>query len=532
MRPNSSAKAKMSKKQNASKEQALRTLAKKDLYTFIKLKWQRYNQNPYLDNWHIKYVCETLSFTLKDYAQSKGEANITRLMLNMPPSYLKTEIVGRAFPAWALGRDRTRKIIYISYSDELCRKISNQVRDLMKSTFWAQVFGEKPYFLQDNSSEFVLKEGGGLFVTTLKSAITGFHAHSILIDDPIKVSDMSSKVERERVNHNFKESVLSRLQDNFSNITILMQRLGYEDLCGFLLDERNFDASIIKQWHQISLEALNKDEIEYKIGDFSYKRKADEPLFPQRHSKDDLEFLRKQMGEDEFSSQYQQVPQASEAGFFDIANFKLIASYEQNPQNEFIFIDNATSLNVKADNRAIVVVGCEKTSANLTRFVVKDCFFGIWDEAKTCSVIIEAMLKYPKSKVFIEKEGGGETLSRLLNNEIVLVNERLKKQAAPLIANIINLYSANRKISKVEKIKALKPYYNSGHLVFLQNAQGLNQIKKELLAFNPEKPFRKDDCIDALASCVASESVSAPPLKDYTPKTNTRIYGGSMSWRI
>lgn len=516
----------------SKKEKALRLLAKKDLYTFIKLKWQRYNQNPYLDNWHIKYVCETLSFTLKDYAQGKGEANITRLMLNMPPSYLKTEIVGRAFPAWALGRDRTRKIIYISYSDELCRKISNQVRDLMKSAFWAQVFGEKPYFLQDNSSEFVLKEGGGLFVTTLKSAITGFHAHSILIDDPIKVSDMSSKVERERVNHNFKESVLSRLQDNFSNITILMQRLGYEDLCGFLLDERNFDTSIIKQWHQISLEALNKDEIEYKIGDFSYKRKANEPLFPQRHSKDDLEFLRKQMGEDEFSSQYQQVPQASEAGFFDIANFKLIASYEQNPQNEFIFIDNATSLNVKADNRAIVVIGCEKTSANLTRFVVKDCFFGIWDEAKTCSVIIEAMLKYPKSKVFIEKEGGGETLSRLLNNEIVLVNERLKKQNSPLIANIINLYSANRKVSKVEKIKALKPYYNSGHLVFLQNAQGLNQIKKELLAFNPEKPFRKDDCIDALASCVASSSVFAPSLQNYAgEKTKPAAWAGK-TWRI
>lgn len=28
------------------------------------------------------------------------------------------------------------------------------------------------------------------------------------------------------------------------------------------------------------------------------------------------------------------------------------------------------------------------------------------------------------------------------------------------------------------------------------------------------------------------KSVSAPPLKDYSPKTNTRIYGGSMSWRI
>lgn len=514
------------------KEKALRALAKRDFYTFIKLKWARFNQQPFMENWHFDYICETLALTLKDYAESKGQSPITRLMLNMPPSYGKTEIVGRDFPAWALGRDRTRKIIYISYSDELCRKISNQVRDLMKSPFWASIFGEKPYFLQDNSSEFVLKEGGGLFVTTLKSAITGFHAHSILIDDPIKVSDMSSKVERERVNHNFKESVLSRLQDNYSNITILMQRLGYEDLCGYLLDEKNFDERIIKQWTQISLEALNKDELIYKVGDFSYTRKANEPLFPQRHSKDELEFLRKQMGDDEFSSQYQQVPQATEAGFFVLENFKTIASYEQRAQNEYIFIDNATSLNVKADNRAIDIIGCEKTEQNLTRFVLKDCFFGIWDEEKMCENIIEAMLKYPKAKVFIEREGGGEVLYRLLQKAIVEVNDKLKRENNAIISNSIEIYSASRKISKVEKIKALKPYFNSGHLVFLQTAQGLAQIKKELLAFNPEKPFRKDDCIDALASCVASDKVSAPALKNYNADTPRKLYGGAMSWRI
>lgn len=47
------------------------------------------------------------------------------------------------------------------------------------------IFKQKFHFLQDNSSEFILSEGGGLFVTTLKSAITGFHTHQILIDDCI-----------------------------------------------------------------------------------------------------------------------------------------------------------------------------------------------------------------------------------------------------------------------------------------------------------------------------------------------------------
>lgn len=508
-------------------KRAENVLALNNLKSFFIAKWKRYNQRPYLDNWHIDYVCELLSLTLHDFAQSKKREMIKRLMLNMPPSYFKTEIVARTFIAWALGRDRTRKFIYISYSDDLCRQIANQVRDLIKSPFWAEIFGEKPYFLQDNANQFILKEGGGLFVTTLKSAITGFHAHSILIDDPIKVSDMNSKTARNLVNQNFKESVLSRLQDNNSSIVILMQRLGYEDLCGYLLDEKNFDENIIKQWQVIKLEALNKEPQHFKGINFEYFRKENEPLFPQKHDLKALGDLKKQMGDDEFSGQYQQVPQASEAGFFDALNFKIIPSYEQGFQNEFIFIDPALSVQTKADDRAITCMGVEM-GEKMPRFVFKDCFFGVFDEVKLCEQIIEMMIKYPQASVFIEKEGGGLIIERLLQKAIIETNEKLKRQGTPIISNAINLYSANRKISKVEKIKALKSYYNTGNLVFLQNASGLNEAKAQLLAFNPEKPFRKDDIIDTIASCVCSESVFTPTNSNHA-KTHFNAYTGALN---
>ena len=434
---------------------------------------------------------------------------ITRLMLNMPPSYGKTEIIARCFIAWALGNYPQRKFIYISYSDELCRKISNQVRDLIKSPFFASVFGKNPLFLQDNANEFVLKEGGGLFVTTLKSAITGFHAHQILIDDPIKVSAMNSKAERNLVNQNFKESVLSRLQDNKSNITILMQRLGDEDLCGFLLDKKNFESHIIDEWKQISLKAINKERETYTIGDYNHIREPNTPLFPQRHNNKDLELLKLQMGEDEFSTQYLQEPMVSEAGFFELAYFKEIPSYECQNQNLYIFVDSALSLNANADNRAIVLIGVENYE-NTLRYVVRDCVFGIWEESQTIQELISLMLDNPKAKVYIESDGGGLTLERLLLSELVRVNNQRKINAQSQITNSIKCYTPSRKVSKVEKIKALKPFYNTGFLVFLHNARGLAQIKKELLGFNPAKPFRKDDCIDCIASCVAHSEVIAP----------------------
>lgn len=510
----------------ALRELALRELARRDLKSFLKLKWERFNQMPFLDNWHFDYLCKILQNTLPRFSDDKP---LTRLMLNMPPSYGKTETIARTFIPWALGNEPTRKFIYISYSDDLGRKINKQIRELMKSTFYSLIFG-KPEFIQENSSEFILRQGGGLFVTTLKAALTGFHADSILIDDPIKVENMKSKKEREFVNQAFKDSVLTRLQDTKSNITILMQRLGDDDLCGFLLNERHFSREIIEKWKHLKIEALNKEALEYKVGDFSYKREANEPLFLKKHDLEHLNQLKIQMGEDEFSTQYQQEPQATEAGYFELEYFKTIPSYEMKNQNEYIFFDNATALNARADNRALVVVGVENDGESV-RYVVKNCFYGIWDEMQTCEHIIETLLTYPSAKCYIEAEGGGQILHRLLQREIVRVNENLKRQNKEIIKNTIEVYPASRKISKVEKIKAMRAYYNTGALVFLNTAFGLNQIKKELLSFNPEKPFRKDDCIDALASCINHKDARPPgevsnPLK----KSSRTVY--QSAWNI
>ncbi|WP_407379489.1 hypothetical protein [Helicobacter sp.] len=513
---------------SAELELAKRTLARKSLKAFVLLKWQRYNQMPFNDNWHYDYLCRVLESTLPTHAKDEI---LTRLMINMPPSYGKTEIIARCFIAWALGIDPSRKFFYISYSDELCRKISNQVRDLMKSPFYAQIFGSAPVFLQDNANEFVLKQGGGLFVTTLKSAITGFHAHQIIIDDPIKVSAMSSRAERMLVNQNFKESVLSRLQDNQSNITILMQRLGEEDLCGFLLNPKHFEQDIIDKWHRVNLQALApRDETLESQGQI-WQRKKGQALFPARHNENELELLRLQMGNDEFSTQYQQEPIASEAGYFERVYFKVIPSFECEQQNLYIFVDNATSLNAASDNRAIVLVGVENHKQS-TRYVVRDCSYGIWSEEQTITHIISMMSANPTASVFIESDGGGLTLERLLQVELVKINERQKQDSKPPITNHITCYTPSRKISKVEKIKALRPYYNTGFLVFLHECRGLEQIQKELFSFNPEKPFRKDDCIDAIASALAHSQVTPPPKPTDKAPLTRRSRLATTCWRV
>ncbi|MFC3847884.1 hypothetical protein ACFOPX_04980 [Helicobacter baculiformis] len=513
--------------QALKQELVLRALAKKDLYTFVKLKWARYNLAPFMHSWHIAYLCKVLECTLP----TAQEDLITRLMINMPPSYGKTEIIARCFVAWALGLDRSRKFFYISYSDDLCRKIANQVRDLMKSKFYAQIFPEPLEFLQDNAQEFVLREGGGLFVTTLKSALTGFHAHQILIDDPIKVSEMSSKSAVKAVNSNFKESVLSRLQDNQSNITLLMQRLGGNDLCGFLLSEREFEPESIACWHVLKLQALNQEEQTYAIKDFTYTRPPQTPLFEARHNLEQLEALRLQMGHDEFSAQYQQEPIALSGGYFEEGLYKNIFLHELGHYNTYIFVDNALSLKESADNRAVVVVGVENYQQS-ARYCVLDCYCGIWSEEDTINHILQAKERYMDAHTYIESEGGGLVLHRLLMVELVRYNQRAKQQGKAVLSDDIVCYTPSRKVSKVSKIKAMRPFYNTGFLVFSHACHHQDQIKKELFSFNPDRPYKQDDCIDALASCLQHQEVKPPllPTQEHTPPRHS--FKRPRTWRI
>jgi hypothetical protein len=64
------------------------------LYEFIKYYRKKEKKIELDENWHIKAICDALE---KVYT---GETK--RLIINIPPRSLKTEIVSKAFPVWCL----------------------------------------------------------------------------------------------------------------------------------------------------------------------------------------------------------------------------------------------------------------------------------------------------------------------------------------------------------------------------------------------------------------------------------------------
>jgi hypothetical protein len=49
----------------------------------------------------------------------------------LPPRYLKSICASVAFPAWVLGQDPTRRLICVSYSQDLARKHALDTRTVM-----------------------------------------------------------------------------------------------------------------------------------------------------------------------------------------------------------------------------------------------------------------------------------------------------------------------------------------------------------------------------------------------------------------
>jgi len=93
------------------------TLLRRDFVSFAQRCFRELSpRTQFMMNWHIEIIAAKLM------APRAGQ--IRRLIINMPPRYLKSLLASVAFPAWCLGHDPPAQILCISYAQELADKLS------------------------------------------------------------------------------------------------------------------------------------------------------------------------------------------------------------------------------------------------------------------------------------------------------------------------------------------------------------------------------------------------------------------------
>ena len=283
-------------------------LAQEDFYFFTRFMFFQRRGFRWIKGRHHKIICDAL--------QRVFNGTCTRLIINIPPRYSKTEIAIVNFIAWAFGKVPDCEFIHASYSSTLAVNNSANVLSLMSHEKYQEVF---PNTKLENESKahWRTTSGGVMYSTGTGGGCTGFGAGkhrdgfsgAILLDDPHKADEASSDVIRKGVIKWFQTTLESRCNyPGKTPIILIMQRLHEEDLSGWLLDGGNGE-----KWENIVIPAIQEDGT---------------ALWPEKHKIDVLRRMEKSAPYI-FAGQYQQIPSPAEGGIFKPGMIEILPAAPQ-----------------------------------------------------------------------------------------------------------------------------------------------------------------------------------------------------------
>ncbi len=155
-------------------------------------------------------------------------------------------------------------------------------------------------------------------------AATGEGGNILIVDDPINALQAGQHASRLAVNQWFDHTFATRLDDKERGaIVLVMQRLHKEDLSGYVLERGG--------WTHLNLPAIAPERTIICLGNYTHTREAGEALHPKRESVKLLERTKRELGNANFSAQYQQMPISAEGSLvkplwfprFDLQGFSV-----------------------------------------------------------------------------------------------------------------------------------------------------------------------------------------------------------------
>lgn len=272
-------------------------LARRRLLPYTSLSFPQYNPN-----WHHQVVASVL----EDIERGKRD----RVMIFQPPRHGKSELSSVRFPAYYLGRKKSRHVIQTSYGADLAVEFGRKVRDQAADPLYPLVFGKTVHPSSSAVDRWATTDGGQYIASGVDGAIVGRGADLLIIDDPIKnYQEAYSTTYREKLWNWYLTVAKTRLQKNAA-VLVNMTRWHMDDLAGRLLDEDRGK----HRWHVITLPAIAEEDEKY--------RKKGEALWPAFFPMKYLEEVRDTSPLFIWESLYQQKPPKDIGSVFNRETFK------------------------------------------------------------------------------------------------------------------------------------------------------------------------------------------------------------------
>ncbi|MCB2077406.1 MAG: phage terminase large subunit [Novosphingobium sp.] len=419
---------------------------------------------------------------LCDYLAQVARGEIRRLLVTIPPRHLKTVAGSIALPAWVLGQDPARRIMSLSYGQDLSLKYAAQFRTIMQSRWYAHVFPHTAAsIVRDTATEMKTRQNGSRLATSLGGTITGLGADMIIIDDLMKAEDARSPIERTRVQDFFGNTLLSRLNDKRTGAIIaIQQRLHEDDLAGHLLQLGGFV--------HLNLPAIAEEVQVYPLSNGRvFRREVGDVLKPGTEPRSVLDEQRAAMGGAVFEAQYQQNPTSYDSALLE---WHRIQTYEEAPPRT----------RLQAVVQSWDTAMADSPRANFSVGTTWGYHNGSW----LLLDLVRVRMQYPDllAKVRFERNRW--------RADTILVEKAAT--GIPLLDDLSRDFRGNGPaehharycarigitpgIGKEERLSAQVERLYSGHARFPAQANWLPDLKRELLAF-PSGTY--DDQVDSVS---------------------------------
>ena len=292
-------------------------LCRKEFFYFVQTFWEVIIPETPIWNWHIPYLCNKLQGIAEGVRDR--QAGQKDLIINIPPGTTKSTICTIMFPLWCWTIDPTLRILTASYAYSLSLDHCIRSRDILRSNKFRQLFPELRIKKdEDNKSHYRNTEGGERMATSVGGSVTGFHAHLLIVDDPLNAQEALSEVKLQETTRFIDQTLSTRKVDKDITTTVLiMQRLHVNDPTGHWLEQRGEDID------HICLPAAYSAQVkpaEVK----AYYDKGGGLLDPVRLSQATMDNLKKQLGSYGYAGQILQQPTPLEGSIWQPEWFKPI----------------------------------------------------------------------------------------------------------------------------------------------------------------------------------------------------------------
>lgn len=302
----------------------IRSIGRESFYHFFREFWNHIVHETLVPNWHIKYLCDELQ-TVAERVFA-GEEKEYDMVINVPPGSTKSTICSQMFPAWCWTRMPSAKFICASYANAIALKDSIRTRDIVQSELYQRCFPDIQLREDENMKGlFVNTQKGFRYSAGIGGAVTGYHGHFLIVDDPLNPEAAVSEAELAATNRWMQQTLPSRKVDKKVSVTILIQqRLHQADPSGEMIEKANGN-----RLKHICLPAVLTDKVSPpELSEFY----QDGLLDPIRLNQTVLRDMEKDLGAYGYASQILQDPVPLGGGMFQVDKFQL----EDERPNQFV----------------------------------------------------------------------------------------------------------------------------------------------------------------------------------------------------